>query len=73
MDDIGKVRMTQQPYLVSNNTHYRGSLGEYPLLTIDKAGKTLYHPNYSLRVGEMKLGEFIQKNIKEETTANYLN
>ena len=51
MGDIGKVRMTQQPYLVSNNTHYRGGLNEYPLHTVDKNGKTLYHPNYSLRVG----------------------
>lgn len=25
MEDIEKVRMTQQPYLTSTNTHFRGS------------------------------------------------
>lgn len=73
MDDIEKVRMTQQPYLITGNTHYRGSANEYPLLTMDKSGKTLLHPNYSLRVSELKLSDFIQKNIKEESSANYLN
>lgn len=65
MEDIEKVRMTQQPYLITNNTHYRGSTNEYPLLTMDKSGRALLHPNFSLRVSEMKLGDFIQKNIKE--------
>lgn len=65
--------MTQQPYLITSNTHYRGSTSEYPLLTIDKSGRTLLHPNYSLRVNDMKLSDFIQKNIKEENSANYLN
>jgi hypothetical protein len=73
MEDIDKVRMTQQSYLTANNTHFRGSVGEYPLLTADKSGHTLYHPNYSLRVQDMRLNDFIQKNIKEEATANYLN
>lgn len=65
--------MTQQPYLVTSNTHYRGSAGEYPLLTRDKSGRTLLHPNYSLRVSEIRLADFVQKNIKEESSANYLN
>lgn len=73
MEDIEKVRMTQQSYLTSSNTHFRGSVGEYPLITSDKSGRTLFHPNYSLRINDMKLGDFIQKNIKEESTANYLN
>ena len=63
MDDIEKVRMTQQPYLITGNIHYRGSVGQYPLLTTDKSGKTLFHPNYSLRVNEIRLNDFIQKNI----------
>ena len=73
MEDIEKVRMTQQPYLITSNTHYRGSPAEYPLLTVDKSGRTILHPNYSLRVSEMRLSDFIQKNIKEESSANYLN
>jgi hypothetical protein len=72
MEDIEKVRMTQQPYLIASNTHYRGSPGEYPLITVDKSGRSLFHPNYSLRVSELRLSEFIQKNIKEESSANYL-
>jgi len=27
MDDIEKVRMTQQAYLIPSNTHFRGSAG----------------------------------------------
>lgn len=50
MEDIEKVRMTQQPYLTSNNTHFRGSAGEYPLITADSTGRTLLHPNYSLKI-----------------------
>ena len=50
MEDIEKVRMTQQPYLITNNTHFRGSVNEYPLLTEDKSGKVIFHPNYSLKV-----------------------
>jgi hypothetical protein len=73
MEDLEKMRMTQQPYLVTGNTPYRGSAGEYPLITSDRSGRALLHPNYSLRVGEMRLGDFISKNIKEESTANYLN
>jgi hypothetical protein len=73
MEDIEKLRMTQQAYLVGGNTHFRGSTNEYPLLTCDRHGKMLFHPNYSLRVSEMRLGDFIQKNIKEESSANYLN
>jgi len=68
-----KVRMTQQPYLTTSNTPFRGSPAEYPLITIDRSGKTIFHPNYSLRIHDMKLGDFIQKNIREESTANYLN
>jgi hypothetical protein len=73
MEDLEKVRMSQQPYLTSSNTHFRGSAGEYPLVTTDRSGRSLLHPNYSLKVHEMRLGDFIQKNIREETTANYLN
>lgn len=73
MEDIEKVRMTQQPYLTATNTPFRGSIGEYPLLTTDRSAHTLYHPNYSLRLHEMRLADFIQKNIKEEATSNYLN
>lgn len=65
--------MTQQPYLTSSNTHYRGSTNEYPLLTADRSGRTLFHPNFSLRVNELRLSDFIQKNIREESSANYLN
>lgn len=64
MDDIDKVRMTQQPYLTANNTHFRGSTSEYPLVTTDRSGRTLLHPNYSLRVNDIRLGDFIQKNIR---------
>ena len=64
MDDLEKVRMTQQPYLTTTNTHFRGSPGEYPLVTTDRSGRTLYHPNYSLKVSEMRLNDFIQKNIR---------
>jgi hypothetical protein len=65
--------MTQQPYLTTGNTHFRGSSSEYSVITHDSSGKAYYHPNYSFKVGEMKLENFIQKNIKEESTANYLN
>ena len=68
-----KVRMTQQAYPTTTNTHFRGSPGEYPLMTADPSGRRLLHPNYSLRVNELKLGDFIQKNIREESSANYLN
>ena len=57
--------MTQQPYLVTTNTPYRGSTNEYPLITADRSGRSVLHPNYSLRVSEMRLGDFINKNIKE--------
>lgn len=60
-------------YLTNTNTHYRGSTSEYPLVTTDRSGKTLYHPNLSLRINDIKVSEFIQKNIREESTANYLN
>lgn len=50
IEDMEKVRMTQQPYLTSTNTHFRGSPSEYPLITTDRSGKTLFHPNYSLRI-----------------------
>lgn len=44
------MRMAQQPYLVSGNTHYRSSINEYPLITIDDTGKKYLHPNTSLKV-----------------------
>ena len=66
-------RMVQQPYLYSSNTHYRSSINEYPLMTVDHTGKSYVHPNASLRVFESRLDHFIQKNISEETTSNYLN
>jgi hypothetical protein len=65
--------MVQQPYLVSGNTHYRSSINDYPLLTIDETGRKYLHPNNSLRVFECRLDQFIQKNIAEEGTSNYLN
>ena len=65
--------MAQQPYLTTANTHFRGSNSEYSVITHDSTGKTYYHPNHSFRVGEMRLENFILKNIKEESTANYLN
>ena len=65
--------MSQQPYLTAANTHFRGSTSEYSVITQDGTGKTYYHPNHSFRIGEMKLENFILKNIKEEATANYLN
>lgn len=65
--------MAQQPHLTSANTHYRSSINEYPLLTLDDTGKRYLHPNTSLRVLECRLDQFIQKNIAEEGTSNYLN
>ena len=65
--------MAQQPYLISTNTHFRGTTSEYSIITHDLTGKAYYHPNYSLRVPEIKLDAFISKNIKEENTANYHN
>lgn len=67
------MRMMQQAYLVSSNTHFRGSINEYPILTEDWTGKVFSHQNNSLRVSETKLDHFIQKNIAEENTSNYLN
>lgn len=57
--------MAQQPYLTAGNTHFRGSSSEYSIITHENTGKKFYHPNYSFRVGEMKLENFILKNIKE--------
>lgn len=42
-------------------------------MTTDRSGHTILHPNYSLRVNDIRLGDFIQKNIREESSANYLN
>jgi len=67
------MRMVQQPYLNSSNTHFRSSINDYPILTIDDTGKRYLHPNTSLRVSESRLDQFIQKNISEEGTSNYLN
>lgn len=66
-------RIIQQPSLFGNNTHYRSSINEYPLLTIDGSGKSFIHPNKSLQVSESRLDSFILKNINEEGTSNYLN
>lgn len=57
------MRMAQQPPLGSVNTHYRSSINEYPLITIDDSGKKYIHPNTTLKVSECKLDQFIQKNI----------
>ena len=65
--------MAQQPYLTTSNTHFRGSATEYSIITTDNSGKSYLHHNHSFRVGEMRLDNFILKNIKEESTANYLN
>lgn len=70
---LENMRMTQQPPLAGVNTHYRSSINDYPLLTIDESGKRYLHPNSSLRVLECRLEQFIQKNIAEEGTSNYLN
>lgn len=67
------MRMVQQPYLMASNTHYRGSINDYPVLTIDERGRSFVYMNSSLRVSTSKLDQFIQKNISEEGTANYLN
>lgn len=48
-------------------------MSEYAIITYDRDGWRHYHPNSSLRIQEMKLEAFIAKNIKEESTANYLN
>jgi|694.fasta_scaffold141204_1 hypothetical protein len=44
------MRMIQQPPLMAGNTHFRSSLNEYPLITMDYSGKKYYHPNTSLKV-----------------------
>lgn len=67
------MRMSQQPYLISSNSHFRSSITDYPLLTVDNTGKKYLHPNPSLRVSSARLEQFIQKNIAEEGTSNYLN
>lgn len=73
VEELERMRMIQQAYLVNSNTHFRGSIHEYPVLTEDWTGKKYFHPNSSLKVSESKLDQFIQKNITEENTANYLN
>lgn len=59
------MRMVQQPYLMASNTHYRGSINDYPIMTIDERGRSYIHPNTSLRVSSSRLDQFIQKNIAE--------
>ena len=68
-----RTHIAQQPFLSNINTHYRGSLNEYPVMTEDGTGKRYLHPNTSLKVSESKLDQFIQRNIAEENTSNYLN
>lgn len=50
IEELENMRMVQQPYLVSSNTHYRSSINDYPLITIDDTGKKYLHPNHSLKV-----------------------
>lgn len=47
--------MAQQPYLGTNNTHFRGSASEYSIITTENSGRSYLHDNHSFRVGEMRL------------------